>query len=92
MASGGEVRALVLSAVLIPGCCRVCERWHGLEAAVCGEHVSYCVANSNTYEDAHPGLDCCPIVGASYGPSADTGTTSAGSCVQGSSAQQPLGI
>lgn len=41
----------------------------------------------------HPVRDACPNrnVDTAYGPSTGTGTTSPGSCVQGTSTHQPLG-
>ncbi len=78
----------------------MCERQHGLDIAVIGKHVNYCHcdANSNTYHDAHSGPNSCPNANAGCCPSADTGTsctsssTSTGSRLQGSSAEQSMGI
>ncbi len=73
---------------------------HGLDIAVIDKHVNYrhCDANSNTYHDAHSGPNSGPNANAGCCPSAETSTssttstTSTGSCVQGSSAEQSVGI
>lgn len=97
LAAGEEREGIRSKCGRASGCCRMWGCKHVRDIAVVGKHVNYrhCDANSNTYHDAHSGPNSRSNANAGCCPSADTGTsssTSTGSCVQGSSAEQSVGI
>jgi hypothetical protein len=95
-AVGGEDPCTPSECSPASGCDGVCERQHSLDDAVICKHVSYRHCDdSNTYDDAHSRPNSCSNAKAGCCPLADTGTsstTSTGSRMQGSSAEQSMGI